>query len=1015
MASNVVIRQSQSQEKRIAERKKLETTQRVFKAGERLRKMQDEGASTEEQEEFLQDAEDEINEDSRGTFVVDLPDFSAEELQGGELTEEKIDSHVGNQLEKAVDDYFDGVITGTEDDVVLEDEEGESKPQIELATSVQNKVEISNPEALNDVIDKIKDLYSASDTLSQMRKLRSSLMKIGEEKASNVIVNDMLNLVRATEPGELLGLEELTERSEVAYERYMSQNSSPVLYQIMTKYENEEISSLDRRDGVSEASSLKFQVDGGASLALASISRTFLGSKMDTLRLIKDGSIELAAAATALAIRNKEEITMESYEEIMNQMRDYNIENTPKVEQIAIDRDKELTRQFDEIGRQVSTGELSDETRISSLQSDVLIRQLSNMGNAIGSMRATATVLHYMEEFSKADARPYVFINVGSNADNVTGLLQRLKVKPGQYGIDDSDPNNLKIQVGITGLNGLITKERVNTASFDRLAEIKEDMSGTTTDDLGHIIIENPDVPLFRDQYIDEEGTSRDFHLRVEQRNAMNWLGTKSEETEENPEGRGGGLINLETGGGKTLISAGYFADKISKHPNYKGLIIVPKGRGKQWEEEINKFTELPVATVPETAGRDTMENALLNVKPGSVLIMSHTSASRHSEILREFQHSEDEGFRFDGVTIDEPQDLFTKGRTGGMGAPGRRLMRLPFKNRVALTATPLRDNVVDLHQLVTWAEGNSSALGSRASFVRTWRQMGSSSNVQSQMSALALHSTVDPYMYGSGISSKKFKTTRDTVNFSSTPEQVEEKRRIESNSGTYINNFVQSRLMEVESDPDHKARSDRQGNPVRNWRQNVIRDSTGEARQHVSEEHKLNMEGTVGNRPWQNNARISAVAQQIQDIPKDSKQVFYISSRYQREAMVNMLEDSGYDKRYIRNIASSTLRSTLTGQQMQDRVRRFRENPEDNILFIDAASASGYNLQVADTIHFVGDPKTAVNYIQAEGRIAREPREGDIAVKVYRDETDLSEAASWDNLETALRINKAVTTGSVS
>lgn len=1014
IASNVVVRQAQSQERRIAERKKLQTTQKLFKANQRLNKMQEEGATREEQEEFLQEVEDEINDSTQGSFVVDIPDFSPDLLKSDDFDETKMESHVGNVFEKAVDDYFDG-IAGSEEDMPFEDEEGEPKPQVELATSVQRKVELNNPEALNDVVDKIRNLYDATDTVTHMRKLRSSLMRIGEEKASNVILNDMLEMVRATEAGELLDLEELTERSEVAYERFVTQNSSPVLYQIMTKYENEEISSLDRRDGISEASSLKFQVDGGASLALASISRTFLGSKMDTLRLIKDGSIELAAAATALAIRNKEDMNMDAYEEIMNQMKEYNVENTPKVEQIAIDRDKELSRQYDEVARQVEGGELSDEVRISSLQSDIITRQLSNIGNAVGSMRATATVLHYMEEFSKPDARPYVFINVGANPENVEGLLQRLKVKPGNYGLDDSDPNNIKIQLGIAGLNSLITKERVNSASFDRLSEIKEDMSNTTTDDMGHVLVANPNVPFFKERYVNEEGEYRDFNLRVEQRNAMNWLGAKTERTEDNPDGRGGGLINLETGGGKTLISAGFFANKIQENPNYKGLIIVPKGRGKQWEEEINKFTDLPVTVIPDTAGRETMENALTNVQPGSVVIMGHTSAARHSEMLREMQNAEDEGFRFDGVTIDEPQDLFTKGKTGGMGAPGRRLMRLPFKNRIALTATPLRDNVVDLHQLVTWAEGSSAPLGSRASFVRTWRQMGSSSNVQSQMSALALHETVDPYMYGSGISSKKFNTTRDTVNFSSTPEQVQEKRRIEQNAPTYINNFVQNRLEEIEADPNHSARYDRTGNPVRNWRQNAVRAATDEARRHVLEEHKLNMEGTVGDRPWQNNARISAVSQQLQDVQEGSKQVFYISSRYQREAMMSMLEDMGYNRRYIRNIASSTLRSTLTGQQMQERVRMFRENPDDNILFIDAASASGYNLQVADTIHFVGDPRTAVNYIQAEGRIAREPREGDITVKVYRDNTDLDEAASWDNLETALRINKAVTTGSVS
>ena len=992
-------------ERKISDGVRLERSKQVIEVGKVIQEMENNHVSKEEVDEYIESVQGDFDKFDREIVSIDIPlDLNdIERLKN--LTLEQQESYINNKMDKVADDYINGD---------LEDSELEETdiPKIDIGMSVSSNFDIINSEALKKTLNLMNDYYEASDAVSKLNQLKRSLPKVGSNKASNFTVNEMLSSIREASYNEIMSLDELESRTEIAYERWMNNNSAPVLYQIMNKYENEEISAADMRDGLTEGSTLKFNFDGGAVTALTALSKMYLESQWDTLKLVRNSSVELASACVALGIRNMKGLSKEQYNQIIDNLKEYNETEGKKTEGLAIERDKNLDRELQELESQAVAGDILDEVKIAAMKTDIIVRQLSNIGSAVGSLRASATVLNYLEEFNKKEAMGSIAVSIGSNIDDAHSLVDRLNLKRrDDYVIDNSDSENITVKLNLEGVKNLISKVNNSKKVNDVLAGIKIDTSNTEQDDNGNLIVTDHDVPFFNNQYIDDNGGSHSFNLRVEQRNGINWLLNKTEETEKNPFGDGGGLVNLTTGGGKTLIATGFFAHQIEKNPKYKGLIVVPKGRSAQWEEEGQRFTSLKMKYIPDNAKQSVVQDMIVNAEPGSVLIMSHQVASKNSQMLKEVQIDND--LKFNGITIDEPHELLKRGKVSGIGAAGKRLMQLPFNHRVGLTATPVQNSPADVHPIISWAEGGKP-LGSFASFNRAWGGLGKGNNLHDVTGAAAYKSTIDPYVFGTGLTNPSFKTERSTVEFNSSNAQIDERRKIESESNQFVSGYIEGKMTDVINNPNHKWRKDERGKLIRNWRQNTTNKAKREAEHIINERHIANMEGNGGNknRNWRDNSRFVALFEQIKN-NSDKKQVIYISSKHQREGIISMFRDSevqkllGYTSSNVQNIASSVTQG-LSGEAMANRVSRFRNNPEDKIILIDRNSSSGYNLQSGDAIHFIGDPETATQYVQAEGRIAREPREGDIEIKTYRNRNDLTELAKWDKLNTAIKVVQA-------
>ena len=449
-----------------------------------------------------------------------------------------------------------------------------------------------------------------------------------------------------------------------------------------------------------------------------------------------------------------------------------------------------------------------------------------------------------------------------------------------------------------------------------------------------------------------------------------------TEKSADNPTGEGGGLITRTVGAGKTNTALGFFAHKMQENSDYKSIVAVPKGRAQQWFDEANRFMTLPegmnIQLIPEGASKSDVDDILLSSAKGTLFITGHRELSRSHEMLGKIQTNAELGEKigkFGGICIDEPQELQARGQSGNMGALGRCLMKLPIDHRVGLTATPARRSPLEVYDLIKWSSG-ATDIGAKTTFQHTFGGFGSGTNAQDTAIRKVFYETIAPYISGDRITQPTFKVNSDTIDITRTDSQIARQKEIESTRDKTISEHQKTLMDEARENPNHRLRRGA------NWETTLPRRAKAEARKEVEKQHQENMDGG----DWQNNGRLVALREQLEGA-SDKKHVVYIDSGTQRNALTEMLKDMGYNQNQIKSIASTTYSSGLSGREMSDRVKKFRKGDIPFIL-IDSKSSSGYNLQNGDQLHVIGTPPEAANYVQAQGRIARMPRKGDVDIK---------------------------------
>ena len=973
--TDTVMRHVVQAERQISERVQRQREHNVVKVGKRLQRLR-------EQNEFINEEEilSDLAEEPMPEFPVTLPDFSSI----ADLTPEEQELQIANYFDDRVEDFFD------EDRIDYEP--GESSPEVTLGTTVK-PLEINSLDKLEDSVSKVRAYW---EKRAQREEIKRGLKDIPLAQAVPSTLAGLEQVIGTASVN--FSIDEIESKIMEEQERWIRQSSALALYDALGEYWNDDTSLYDKISDRDKADTvMKFHVDAGAATALAAVAKEHLGYSLDTMRLIKNGNLELAATAVALEIRNEFGDDAGKYQGIVEKVRNFNVKNQQETEQRALDRHGQLKQHWATIQQQKQEGDLLDRVRISSLESDSLIEQRRNLGNALGSLQASATFYDALERFRTA-RDDVVSIHVGGNPADAESVINNLKIRK-NYAVDSSDPDNIKINLGMASLRGLVTRGKDVTAKRDQFEKIKTDMSGVVEDDAGNLIVENYDVPMWKNTFIDEGGTERDYKWRVEQRNDINWLMEATKPSSENPTGRGGGMITRVVGAGKTNTALGFFANKINEDPNYRALIAVPKGRAQQWHGELERFTNLKSVYIPDGTPKEQIDAALANSKPGTVYIMGHREASRSHDILEAIQTDPDSEGKFSGIVIDEPQEMIARGLSGNVGALGKRIMKLPVEHRVGLTATPARRNPLEAYDMVKWAAGSSRDIGSKASFRRTFSGFGSGTNAQDSAIRKAYFETIQPFVSGDRITTPNFKVEHSSESFGRSPEQISRQREIESQSGEYINDRRRAIIAEARRDSRHPLRR------FANWETTLPRRATELARREVAERHQEN----IDNGSAATNSKMQALRGSLEQ-NRDKKHVIFVDSAVQRKTMVDMLQDMGYGSNEIKNIASTT--TSISGQRMADRAKAFRTDPNVNIIMIDRSSASGYNLQSGDFLHVVGSPADAATYLQAQGRVARMPREGDVNIKTYRYADNPVEQAHWNDIETQLKVLRAAAPG---
>ncbi|GAB3988646.1 DEAD/DEAH box helicase [Nocardioides marmoraquaticus] len=132
-------------------------------------------------------------------------------------------------------------------------------------------------------------------------------------------------------------------------------------------------------------------------------------------------------------------------------------------------------------------------------------------------------------------------------------------------------------------------------------------------------------------------------------------------------------------------------------------LVVCPTSLLGTWEGELRRFA--PQVAVRRFHGGTRSLDGLDGADGGVVLTTYGTMRADHETLA---------GVRWDLVVADEAQHV-----KNPRSATARHLREIPSRCRVALTGTPVENNLVDLWAILDWA--TPGLLGSRAAFRRAW------------------------------------------------------------------------------------------------------------------------------------------------------------------------------------------------------------------------------------------------------------------------------------------------------
>lgn len=691
----------------------------------------------------------------------------------------------------------------------------------------------------------------------------------------------------------------------------------------------------------------------GAAKAIVGLLGNELSSRFDVKRIVKGLSIEAAMAVIAFRLRRS--LPAKEYDDLIENIRKRNETNQEEKEKQAVEKHKRLKKQFAEIERQETGGELLSETTKELLKAKNLLLQRQVIGEALGSLQASGGLLYQLETVRESRDNA-VIISVGDSKDAATERIKMLNLKDGSYELRYTPSVGYEIVTSAKALNRYVSEQAIQSKQTEKLNRIKTDTSDT----------DGYEVPFLKKSFKNKfTGEEMPVKLRVSQRNDIEWLLEA-----------GGGVIGRTVGAGKTLTALGVNAKMLDRDPGHLGVIIIPKGRVNQWAEEAARFTDLPILVIPENVNKEKREAYYAQArKGGKIILVSHRDASFDVDHL--------EALSPNSVTIDEPQELFS-GRSARMSAAFKRIKKIKSNMNIALTATPAREDVGQIYDMVNWAVPNKP-LGFKTGFERSYKGFETGSNAQQEYLSGILWKEVEPYVSNDEHTSRNYQVNRQDIHVSRTTQQIEKQKQIETMANDYI-----------ESAPERWT-----GKKEGAWRKKA----KAKAAKEVAKMHQDNY--NAGDHST--NAKLNAFEEQLNKNGKGKKHVIVVSDIEQRRAVTDKLKAMGYSLAQISNITKGT-----AGKEVEKRKDKFIHNKNDEaFIIIDRESASGHNLQAADQMHILGfDDYEGATLRQAYGRADRPGRSGDLDIVHYRHKDSPFEDHQWNRIEREYNILRAVNPG---
>jgi len=982
MYSTSLIRSFAAGERQVVEQRRRDVGLKCFT---RLREMKE--LSPEELKDQLGSLNSELQEFGR-PLKIDLPNpgmfkgLTQEQMEGkiGDYIGERVtDSLNPNPLDKITDDELH------HEGIKLED--GEKDPSIqsiELGAGIK-PLEIKDVDSLKNSVDKFRKYHEVKSEINAVKKL---LKKKPYDEVTPAILQQMKIDVQATFPE--ISDSELMEITQSYSDEAQKNNSAISFYSAISDFWSDEKSlreTLGRADN-----SFGEYVNSGATSALAALSGKFLGRRIEANSLIDKTNVETAALVVAFSVRDELQKDLPKYNAIIRQVEKLNAENQIKTEKMALAQHKSLKDKYATIVSEEEKGTLTSEAFLLDAKISNLIEQKKNLGTALGSLQSSAAFLQALMVARDAKDNA-ISIDFGEDVESAQLRLNELNV--GHRGdINVEDPKSVKVVTNARSLQKYLKSIDVIKENYDKNEKLKTNTENVFEAEDGRIYAKDYKVPLWKDTFVDADGNEHKHNFRIEQRNDIEFLKES-----------GGGVITRVTGAGKTNTSLGFFANKISEDKTYSALAVVPKGRVKQWIDEAKRFTDLNIVEIPEGLNKDDRTAIIAKIKPGQFAAMSHRDAAVSYYTLEAAVYN---GL-FKGLAIDEPQELASRSISGNMSAPLRKIMKLPTENRIALTATPARDNLVEAYDLVNWASHHDKGLGPRTRFQRIYGGYGSGTNAQDVTLQQMIHKEISPFISGDRITNPDFKVKQEAVLVRKTSIQSDNMKNLEKTADKYIKTEGDKFIKSIESNPEELQKWERRYG--RAWKSRAGAKASKTAKDKIMSFHNDNLGGIYGNMKWTDNPKLSAAIEHIKN-NKNQKHVVFLDNPSQRKSLIEGLVSIGFKTNQLKNIASTTMSDRISGAEMAKRVSEFRRDKDARIIFIDKQSSSGYNLQEGNVLHVLGTPSDAATYLQAQGRLARMPRIGDVIVRTYKYEDVPFEDQKWTKIDNQIKILRAAAPG---
>ncbi len=185
---------------------------------------------------------------------------------------------------------------------------------------------------------------------------------------------------------------------------YRRQNGGPpdtAFYSAMSPHWNDDIGNK-----------LAGGVTRGAASAITGLVGEEIGARFDVQRLVD--ALGPEAASMAVVHRMREELSPDAFGAWVDKLRDHNATNQRTR---AMARHAVLTKQHDDLEGQIRAGDITSQASVDVLRARNLVEQRENLGTALGSLQASASLYHFADPARGARARTQpVVINVGSKA-----------------------------------------------------------------------------------------------------------------------------------------------------------------------------------------------------------------------------------------------------------------------------------------------------------------------------------------------------------------------------------------------------------------------------------------------------------------------------------------------------------------------------------------------------------------------------------------------------------------------